>query len=110
MVRHFQRLGGTLRLGDPVSEIAAEGERVTRVGTQSGWSDRFDAVASNADIVRTYDMVGHRAARKAAKRLRRKRYSPSLFVLHFATDRVWPDVPHHSILFGPRYRGLLDEI
>lgn len=110
MVRHFERLGGTLRLGDPVAGISTQGSAVTRIRAKSGWSESFDAVASNADVVRTYDMLHHRSAASAAKRLRRKRFSPSLFVLHFSTDREWPDVPHHTILFGPRYRGLLDDI
>ena len=31
-------------------------------------------------------------------------------MVHFSTDGLWPDVPHHTILFGPRYRGLLGDI
>ena len=110
MVRLFERLGGTIRLDDPVAEITTDGDRVSSVRTLSGWSERFDAIASNADVLRTYEMLGHKTAKKSSKRLRRKRYSPSLFVLHFATDRTWPGVPHHNILFGPRYRGLLNDI
>ena len=37
-------------------------------------------------------------------------WSMSLFVLHFGTDIEYKDVAHHTILFGPRYKGLLDEI
>ena len=110
MVRHFERLGGTIRLGDPAARIGTSGDRVTRVTTESGWSGDFDAVASNADIVRTYDILDHSSAKRSAKRLRRKRFSPSLFVVHFSTQGTWPDVPHHSILFGPRYAGLLSDI
>lgn len=110
MVRHFERLGGTVLVADPVAEIATEGDAATRVRTCSGWTGDFDAVASNADVVRTYDLVGHPTAQRSAKRLRRKRFSPSLFVLHFSTDREWPDVPHHNILFGPRYGELLRDI
>ena len=110
MVRHFERLGGSLRLGDPVAEINTQGRTATKVRTRSGWTGAFDAIASNADVVRTYDMLGHPSARRSAERLRSKRFSPSLFVLHFSTDRTWSGVPHHSILFGPRYRGLLNDI
>lgn len=110
MVRHFERLGGRMRLGDPVATIATAGPRVTEIRTKAGFAAAFDAVASNADVVRTYDMLGHPSARRSSKRLRSKRFSPSLFVLHFSTDRRWPEVPHHSILFGPRYRGLLNDI
>jgi phytoene desaturase len=110
MIRHFERLGGKVRLDDPVIAIEANGNRVTRVRTQSGWAGTFDAVASNADVVRTYGMVDHPAAKRAERKLKRKRFSPSLFVLHFSTDGSWPDVPHHNILFGPRYAGLVNDI
>ena len=110
MVRHFERLGGTIRLGDPAVRIETKGDRATTVTAKSGWSGTFDAIASNADVVRTYDMLDHRSARRSAAKLRRKRFSPSLFVVHFSADGQWPGVPHHSILFGPRYAGLLKDI
>ncbi len=34
----------------------------------------------------------------------------SLFVWYFGTDRQYPEVPHHTILSGPRYRELLRDI
>ena len=110
MVKHFERLGGSVRLADPVEAIDTDGSRATGVRTRSGWRGSFDAVASNADIVRTYEMLGHERGAKAAARLRRKRFSPSLFVVHFSTEGEWPDVPHHSILFGPKYKELLGAI
>ena len=33
-----------------------------------------------------------------------------LFVWYFGTSRRYADVAHHTILLGPRYRGLLDDI
>jgi phytoene desaturase len=111
MAQHFQRLGGTLRLADPVAAIEARAGRIHGVTTQSGWCAEFDAVASNGDVVRTYDLVtGSPRGAKAAARLRKKRYSPSLFVLHFGARGEWRDIPHHTILFGPRYQGLLSDI
>ena len=111
MVRHFERLGGTVRLGDPVEEIETMGDRVTGVRTRSGWSDQFGQVASNGDIVHSYDLLKHsRHGARAAQKLRRKRFSPSLFVVHFGVRGTFDHVPHHTILFGPRYRGLLDDI
>lgn len=112
MVRHFERLGGSLRLGDPVKSIETLGDRVTGLTTQSGLSLQVDAVASNADIVHSYrDLLsGSRSSQRAAKRLVAKKFSPSLFVLHLGLKGNYPDIPHHSILFGPRYRGLLADI
>jgi phytoene desaturase len=110
MVTHFERLGGRLKLDDPVEQIETSGNRVAAVRTRSRWRESFDAVASNADVVRTYDMLDDARGRAAAAKLRRKRFSPSLFVVHFGTRGEWPEVPHHTILFGPRYQGLLQDI
>ncbi|MEO6153751.1 MAG: phytoene desaturase [Croceibacterium sp.] len=112
MVRHFERLGGTMRLGDPVTRIETANNRCTAVETRSGWRGTFDAVASNADIVHSYrDLLGS-SARGASmgRKLAAKRFSPSLFVVHFGIEGSWPGIPHHMILFGPRYKGLLDDI
>ena len=112
MVTQFERLGGTLRLADPVASIDTLGDRATGVTTASGWHIECDAVASNADIVHSYrDLLkGSRSAQRTRARLERKSYSPSLFVVHFGVKGTWPGIPHHMILFGPRYKGLLDDI
>jgi len=112
MVRHLERLGGVVRLGDPVERIETLGDRATGVTTKSGFHVDCDAVASNADIMHSYRdlLAGNRSAQRTRKRLERKRYSPSLFVVHFGVKGTWPGIPHHSILFGPRYKGLLDDI
>jgi len=110
MVDLFERLGGQLRLGDAVAVIETDQGKAASVTTASGWNDRFDAVASNADVLRTYQMLDHRSAARSQRRIERKRFSPSLFVVHFSTEGRWPEVPHHTILFGPRYQGLLDDI
>jgi len=112
MVRHFERLGGTVRLGDPVVKIHTVGTVATEVETQSGWKDRFNAVASNADIMHSYrDLLGEtKRGKDQARALAKKRFSPSLFVVHFGVEGSWPGIPHHTILFGPRYEGLLKDI
>jgi phytoene desaturase len=111
MVKHFERLGGVVRLGDPVDEIETMGDRVTGVTTRSGWSGRFDQVASNGDIVHTYGLMKQNSrGRRMADKLTKRRFSPSLFVVHFGVRGEFPEIPHHMILFGPRYKGLLDDI
>lgn len=112
MVTQFERLGGTLRLGDAVEEIETLGDKVTGVRTKSGWQADADAVASNADIVHSYRdlLTGNRRGTRMAASLERKRFSPSLFIVHFGIRGSWPGIPHHTILFGPRYKGLLDDI
>ena len=112
MVTQFERIGGVIRLGDPVEEVETLGDRVTAVTTKSGWRQEADAVASNADIMHSYrDLLGKsRRGQRASASLARKKFSPSLFVVHFGIKGAWPGIPHHMILFGPRYKGLLDDI
>lgn len=112
MVTHFERLGGVLRLDDGVEEIETLGDKVVGVRTKSGWRTDCDAVASNADIVHSYrDLLKNSSrGKRAAASLVKKRYSPSLFVVHFGIKGTWPGIAHHMILFGPRYKGLLDDI
>ena len=112
MARLFERLGGVLKLGDPVIEIETLGERATAVLTRSGERFEADAVASNADLIHSYrDLLKtSRSAQRTAARLQKKRFSPSLFLVHFGIKGTWPGIPHHMILFGPRYKGLLDDI
>jgi len=108
----FEDLGGKLVVSDPIQRIVTEAGRVTGVVHADGSFEAFDAVASNADLVHTYGklLAGDRRGQAVARGLKRKRFSPSLFVLHFGLKRPHPEIAHHTILFGPRYRGLIDEI
>ena len=110
------RLGGTFRLGETVAEITIEGEgrrpRATGVQLATGEAIPADLVVSNADAAWTYrNLVAARYRRTwTDARLERAHYSMSLFVWYFGTARQYPDVAHHTILLGPRYRGLLKDI
>lgn len=108
----FEDLGGRIILNDPVVEMTEENGRLRTVRTKSGFEGTFDAVASNADIVHTYGKLLGKTdrGRRAEKSLKNKRFSMSLFVAYFATDRKYEDIRHHTICFGPRYRELIAEI
>jgi len=112
LVTQFERLGGKIRLGDPVARIETVGDRATGVTTASGVRIDADAVASNADVMHSYRdlLLQNKRGERVARSLSRKRWSPSLFVVHFGMKGAWPGIPHHMILFGPRYRGLLSDI
>lgn len=112
MLRHFERLGGTVQMGDPVVRVHTLGNNATEVEAQSGWRQRFNAVASNADLVHTYrDLLGHtKRGRDRVQSLARKNFSPSCFLVHFGLEGNWPGIPHHMVLFGPRFEGLLEDV
>lgn len=112
MVRLFADLGGDVQLGRPVTRMEVAAGHILGVSFADGETRRFDAVASNADVMHSYRglLAGTERGAKMADRLERQRWSPSLFVTYFGLRRQHPDIPQHSILFGPRYRELLDDI
>lgn len=116
LVRLFGELGGELRLDEPVEaiDVASErGQSAHFVTSRRRTRERFDLVVSNADVHHTYAQLykGVQPARRKAARIARMDWSMSLFVLYFGTDRKYrDDIVHHTILFGPRYEGLLRDI
>lgn len=112
LARLFTDIGGTLRLNHGCDAIAAEGPRARGVVGDDGVLQPFDAVASNADVVHTYGHLLRRHPRGVdeARRLKGKRFSMSLFVVHFGLRGHQPQLAHHTVCFGPRYRALIDEV
>ena len=112
MVRLFEELGGQIRLGSEVKQIQAVNQRVTGLETVDGFRAPFDAIASNADVLHTYDkLLGHtRRGAAASKKLTRQSWSMSLFVIYFGLKRVHTHLKHHMVIFGPRYRELIRDI
>lgn len=109
MVALFERIGGVIRLGDPVSRIEMRGDQATGVVTQGGWRSEAALIASNADLMHSYrDLLGqHPRGPRKAEKLARKQWSPALFAVHFGIRGSWPGIPHRSVLFGPHYQEWL---
>ena len=108
----FERLGGTMRLSTPVHQIHTCGRMVSGVETSSGELIPVDAVVSNADLANTYRklMPGALRRKNTDAHLESLRYSMSLFVIYFGTSKHYPDIQHHTIILGERYRELLNDI
>ena len=104
--------GGEVRCGEEVREITVRNRAATGVRTASGEHIPADIVVSNADSAWTYRYLlpADYRERWTDRRIERSRYSMSLFVWYFGTRRQYPDVAHHTILLGPRYRELLEDI
>lgn len=104
--------GGQVRYGARVGAITLAGDRVRGVRLASGEEIAADIVVSNACSAWTYRHLLPAAARRrwTDQRIERARYSMSLFVWYFGTRRRWPEVGHHTMLLGPRYRELLEDI
>jgi phytoene desaturase len=104
--------GVPIRYNAPVTRIRVEGGRARGVELPSGEFIPADIVVSNADPAWTYRHLIEPQHRKhwTDKRIAKGKYSSGLFVWYFGTDRQYHDVPHHMMVLGPRYKGLLQDI
>lgn len=114
LVRGLVGLIGAERIvyGRTVTRILVEHGRTTGVLLDNGETLESDVVVSNADAAWTYRhlLAPEHRKRWTDRRLKWSRYSMSLFVWYFGTDRRYDDVAHHTILLGPRYEELLTDI
>lgn len=112
MVRLLEELGVEVSLSSPVAQIDVRGGRAVGVVLESGERVAASMVVSNADPATVYtELVAPKHRRRNSDRaIARKRYSMSLFVGYFGASKTFPELAHHTILLGPRYRGLLDDV
>ncbi len=112
LVKLFEELGGKLVLNARAEEIEVASGKVHAVRLASGERFAADVVVSNGDVTNTYrKLIRPEHRRKwTDKRLEKMNFAMSLFVAYFGTDRTYPHLPHHSIILGPRYHGLLGDI
>jgi phytoene desaturase len=104
--------GVAVRLNSDVSRIRIEGGRACGVELAGGEQIDADIVVSNADTAWTYRhlVAPEHRRRWTDKRLARMKYSMGLFVWYFGVRGRYEGVPHHQLVLGPRYEGLLRDI
>ncbi|MBK9360238.1 MAG: phytoene desaturase [Rubrivivax sp.] len=104
--------GNRVVCGMRVKQILVERGRAAGVQLEGGERVAADVVVSNADSAFTYRhlLAPEHRKRWTDARIERAKYSMSLFVWYFGVRGQYPDVPHHTIALGPRYRGLIDDI
>jgi phytoene desaturase len=112
LVRLLEELGVEVRLSSPAAEIEVEGGRVRAVRTEGGERIPCTLAVANADpsFVYTRLVDARHRTRHTDRQVSRVRQSMSLFVGYFGATRTWPELAHHTILLGPRYRELLDDV
>lgn len=112
LVKLIEGQHNTVRCNAEVAEILTRRGAAVGVRLASGGVIDADIVVSNADSAWTYRnlLPGIRRKRWTDRRIDRARYSMSLFVWYFGARRRYEDVAHHTILLGPRYRALLEDI
>ncbi len=112
LVKLLNERGVSVRCNAPVTRINVEQGRARSVTLENGEQLDADIVVSNGDPAWTYRYLIDAKHRRhwTDGKVARGKYSMSLFVWYFGTNRRYHDVPHHMIMLGPRYRELLDDI
>ena len=106
------RQGIDLQLGQTVQSLTVEQGVVKGVVMGDGRVLSADLVVSNADPAHLYGSMVKTSEQHVATRLKlgAAAFSMGLFVLYFGTTRTYPEVAHHTIWMGERYRELLANI
>ena len=106
------RQGIALRLSTTVERVCIEQGVARGVALADGTVLEADVVVSDADAAHLYRDLVPRAEQALATRVKlsQAHYSMGLFVMYFGTTRTYPDVAHHTIWMGERYRELLEDI
>ena len=108
----MERQGIALRLSTTVERVRIEQGVARGVELADGTVLEADVVVSDADAAHLYRDLVPRAEQALATRVKlsQAHYSMGLFVMYFGTTRTYPDVAHHTIWMGERYRELLEDI
>ena len=108
----MERQGIEIKLNTTIDEVNVEKGVATGVTLANGEVITADVVVSNADAAYLYRRMikPSKQASTTRMKLAAAHYSMGLFVLYFGTTQTYPEVAHHTIWMGPRYRELLEEI
>lgn len=111
----MRRHGIVIHTQAEIDEIIMESGRTAGVRLRNGHQILADNVICNADPPSVYKHLLPKTSPEARKPKRPlpeafTQYSMGLFVLYFGTRQKYPDVAHHTIWLGERYKSLLRDI
>jgi phytoene desaturase len=111
MAEVAEDLGVKISLGEGVEELLFTGDRATGVRTASDIYEA-DAVVINADFARAMTKLVPDRLRKrwTNRKLAKKKFSCSTFMLYLGLEGRYEDWPHHTIYIARDYERNLREI
>ncbi|MGB2359354.1 MAG: phytoene desaturase family protein [Porticoccaceae bacterium] len=105
----MERQGIKILCNADVDEIIVADNRATGVRLTNDRTMEADLVVFGGDPETCYrQLLPNNKPRLPASV--KKQYSMGLYVLYFGTKKLYPEVAHHSIWMGPRFKQLLEEI
>ncbi len=112
LVKLAEEQGVRFHFGQRVTKIEIEDGRATGVSLADGSQVSASCVIANADAPALYrELVAEKWRKKWTDgRVEGLKFSMGLFVLYLGVRKTYPDLAHHTILLGKRYKELLEEI
>jgi phytoene desaturase len=106
------RQGVTIKTNHEVERLEVNGKNISRVHIKNQASINTDLVISNSDPITVNSVFLGDEKKSIQNRFLKKfaKHSMGLFVLFFGTRTTYPEIAHHTIWMGPRYKELLDDI
>ena len=104
----MERQGIDIQCNADVDEIILEHKTAKGVRLSNNKTIDADLVVFGGDPETCYQHLLPQAKPRLPSI--KKQYSMGLYVLYFGTKKLYPDVAHHSIWMGPRFKQLLSEI
>jgi phytoene desaturase len=104
-------MGVKFRLGEGVEELLFDGRRIRGARTSAG-EYSADAVVINADFAQAMKKLvpDHLRNRWTDRKLAKKRFSCSTFMLYLGVAGRYDNVPHHTIYISKDYERNLQDI
>ena len=117
IIKGFEKLmneeGIIIIKGHEVSKILSNGNKIIGVQLDNEKKINADHVICNADPPAVYDELlksKNNTSMLFNWKKSRMEYSMGLFVYYFGTKKTFPNVEHHTIKFGNKYKEHLDDI
>ena len=117
IIKGFEKLmneeGIIIIKGHEVSKILSNGNKIIGVQLDNEKKINADHVICNADPPAVYDELlksKNNTSMLFNWKKSRMDYSMGLFVYYFGTKKTFPNVEHHTIKFGNKYKEHLDDI
>ena len=112
LVQLLGEVGVDVRCNSAVTRIRVESGRAAGVELADGTVIEAQGVVCNGDPSFTYTNLIDPEHRRTwtDRKVSGVRQSMSLAVTYFGTEGTWPELAHHTIVLGPRYKGLLDDV
>lgn len=108
MAKVVEEHQGHIHLNQGVQKLWIENKRVKGIILENGERIGADDVIINGDFAHAMtNLIDEGALKKyAVKKLEKKKYSCSTFMIYLGIDKQYKDLPHHTIVFAEDYKKM----